>query len=107
MHMGRDLTIIVFLTTFPEACVEVSKGKLVFACLPDVVHCVGQLPLSNPGQLLSAGWRQCPVEGVLSWTLCVTTEEKKADESICCSFLHLLMQLHNHLLCMRMALVSG
>lgn len=65
----------MFLTTFPEAGVEVSEGKLVFPGLPNVVHCIGQLSLSDPGQLLSPGWRQRAVEWVLSWTLCVTTEE--------------------------------
>lgn len=85
-HALCDLTITVFLTTFPEAGVEVSEGKLVFPGLPNVVHCIGQLPLSDPGQLLSPGWRQCAVEGVLSWTLCVTTEEDNTEKGICCSF---------------------
>lgn len=88
-----DLTITVFLTTFPEAGVEVSKGKLVFPRLPDVVHCIGQLPLSDPGQLLPPGGRQCAVEGVLSWTLYVTTEENYTEKSICCSFLHWLISV--------------
>lgn len=69
---GRVLTIIVFLTAFPETCVEVSKSKLVFTRFPDVVNRVGQLPLSDLGQLVSPGWRQRAVEGVLSGTLCVT-----------------------------------
>lgn len=72
----------MFLTAFPEASVEVSESKLVFARLPDVVHCVGQLPLSDLGQLLSPGWRQCAIEGVLSGTLCVTSREDKSEGNI-------------------------
>lgn len=54
---GVPLTITVFFTAFPEARVEVSKSKLVFARLPYVVDSVGQLPLSDLSQLLSPGWR--------------------------------------------------
>lgn len=68
------LTITVFLTAFPETSVEVSKSKFVFSCLPDVVNRVGQLPLSDLGQLVPPGWRQCAVVGVLSGTLCVTAQ---------------------------------
>ena len=71
------LTIAVFLTALPEAGVEVSESKLVFPRLPDVVNCVGQLPLPDLGQLLPSGGRQCPVERVLSGTLCVTTQVRR------------------------------
>lgn len=90
-HALYILTITVFLTTFPEASVKVSEGKLVLPRLPNVVHCVSQLPLSDPGQLLSPGWRQCAVERVLSWTLCVTAEEDNTEKGICCSSFCLLI----------------
>lgn len=77
------LTIIVFLTAFPETSVEVSKSKLVFTRFPDVVDRVGQLPLSDPGQLVSPGWRQRAVEGVLSGALCVKTSQKDNKKSVC------------------------
>lgn len=75
------LTIVVFLTAFPETSVEVSKSKLVLSRLPDVLNCVGQLPLSDLGQLFPPGWRQCAVEGVLSGTLCVTAQEEDSVKS--------------------------
>lgn len=87
------LTIAVFLTAFPEACVEVSESKLVFPCLPDVVHCVGQLPLSDLGQFLSPGRGQCAVERVLSGTLCVTTQEYNAEKNILGIFLYLFISV--------------
>lgn len=60
----------MFLTTLPEAGMEVSESELVLPRLPDVVHCVGHLPLPDPGQLVPPGRRHCAVEGVLSGTLC-------------------------------------
>ncbi len=75
-HVLCELTVTVFLTAFPETSVEVSKSKLVFSRLPDVVNRVGQLPLSDLGQLVSSGWRQRVVEGVLCGTLCVDAREK-------------------------------
>lgn len=63
----------MFLTAFPEPSVEVSKSELVFTRFPDVVNRVGQLSLSDPGQLVSPGRRQRAVEGVLSGALCVKT----------------------------------
>lgn len=47
--MVSGLTIIDFLTAFPEAGVEVSESVLVFPRLPDVVNSVGHLPLSDLG----------------------------------------------------------
>lgn len=76
------LTIAVLLTAFPETSVEVSKSKLVFACLPDIVDRVGQLPLSDLGQLVPPGWGQCAVERVLSGTLCVRAQEEDNKNSI-------------------------
>lgn len=32
---------MVFLTGEPEACVEISKGVLVFPCLPDILDYMG------------------------------------------------------------------
>lgn len=66
----NHLTIVLFLAAFPEAGVEISKGKLVLPRLPDVVNRIGQLPLPDLGQLLSSGWRKSAVERVLSGTLC-------------------------------------
>lgn len=83
MHLG--LTIILLFTAFPEACMEISEGKLVFPCLPDVVYSIGQLSLSDLVQLISSGWRQCPVERVLCGALCVTGDKL--------SFLGLLLHL--------------
>lgn len=72
----------MFLTAFPETSVEVSKSKLVLSRLPDVVNRVGQLPLSDLGQLVPPGWRQCAVEGVLSGTLCMIAQEDDSEKSI-------------------------
>lgn len=58
------------LTALPETGVEVSESKFVLSRLPDVVDCIGQLPLSDLCQLVSPGRRQGPVEGVLSGALC-------------------------------------
>lgn len=71
-----DLTVIVFLTAFPEASVEVSKSKLVLSSLPDVANCVCHLSLSDLGQLLLSGRRQRSVVGVLCWTLCVAQNSR-------------------------------
>ena len=71
----------MFLAAFPETSVEVSESKLVLSRLPDVLNCVGQLPLSDLGQLVPPGWRQRAVEGVLSGTLCVTEEEGDSVKS--------------------------
>lgn len=79
--MNDGLTITVFLTAFPEAGMKVSESKLVFPRFPDVVHCIGQLPLSDSGQLLPPGWRQRAVEGVLSGTLCVTTQDDSTEKN--------------------------
>lgn len=76
----RGLTVVVFLTAFPETRVEVSKSKLVFSRLPDVLDRVGQLPLSDLGQLVPPGWRQRAVEGVLGGTLCAGGEDN--EESV-------------------------
>lgn len=74
------LTVVVFLTALPEAGVEVSESKLVFARLPDVVHGVGQLPLPDLGQLLPAGRGQRAVVGVLGGTLCVVAGQQEEEE---------------------------
>lgn len=76
----------MLLAALPEAGVEVSESKLVFARLPDVVHGVGQLPLPDLGQLLPAGWGQRAVVGVLGGTLCVVAghqeEEREEEERV-------------------------
>ena len=81
----------MFLTAFPEAGVEVSESKLVFPRLPDVVNRIGQLPLSDLGQLVPPGWRQCAVEGVLSGTLCGTAQGHDTEKSI---FMFLFVPSH-------------
>lgn len=72
----------MLLAALPETSVEVSKSKLVFARLPDVVNRIGQLPLSDPGQLFSPGWGQCAVERVLSGTLCVAAEQSDKRRAV-------------------------
>lgn len=79
-HALFVLTVAVFLTAFPETGVEVSESKLVFSRLPDVVNSVGQLPLSDLGQLISPGWRQRAVVGILSGALCVTAQKGNSEE---------------------------
>ena len=73
------LTVAVFLTAFPETGVEVSESELVLSRLPDVVNGVGQLPLSDLGQLVSPGWRQRAVVGILSGALCVTAQQDDSE----------------------------
>lgn len=63
------LTVVVFLAALPEPSVKISESKLVFARLPNVVHCIGQLPLSDLGQLFPPCWGQCTVVGVLGGAL--------------------------------------
>lgn len=70
----------MFLTAFPETGVEVSESKLVFSRLPDVVNSIGQLPLSDLGQLVSPGWRQRAVVGILSGALCVMAQKDDSKE---------------------------
>lgn len=71
------LTVIVFLTALPESSVKVSESKLVFTRLPDIVHSIGQLPLSDLGQLFSPGRGQCSVVRVLGGTLCMAAGMKE------------------------------
>lgn len=68
----------MFLAAFPETRVEVPEGELVFARLPDVVNGVGQLPLSDLGQLVPPGGRQRAVVGVLSGTFWCDSETTRA-----------------------------
>lgn len=92
--IGREfcgLTLAVFLAAFPETSVEVSKSKLVLSGLPDVLNSVGQLPLSDLGQLVPPGRRQRAVEWVLGGTLCVTGQEDHNEKSILATFLYLLL----------------
>lgn len=60
---------------------KISEGKLVFASLPDVVHCIGQLPLSDLGQLFPTGRGQCAVVGVLGGTLCMAAGQEKSSSA--------------------------
>lgn len=76
------LTVVVFLAAFPEPSVEISEGKLVLARLPDVVHGIGQLPLSDLGQLLPPGRGQCAVVGVLGWTLCTAAGQEERSSAV-------------------------
>ena len=80
-NTGRPwgLTIAVFLTALPEACVEVSEGVLVLARFPDVVHSVGQLPLPDLGQLIPPCRGHGAVEGVLGGALWKTPHKKTGE----------------------------
>lgn len=76
------LTVVVFLTALPEPSVKISESKLVFARLPNVMHCIGQLPLSDLGQLFPPGRGQCAVVGVLGRTLCMAAGQQESS-SVC------------------------
>lgn len=75
----------MFLAAFPETRVEVPEGELVFTRLPDVVNGVGQLPLSDLGQLVPPGGGQRAVVGVLSGTFC--NQQPEHFSNITCGLL--------------------
>lgn len=52
------LTLVVCLAGQPETCVEVAQHVLVLACLPDVVHCVGEGLFLKPRLLFLFQGRQ-------------------------------------------------